>query len=105
MSDVIRFVRMEYLGQRWARNAAYIIDYACNLEAERLAKIDCILELLAILPPFPEKKKIMAKLVLTRMILKRLGEARWLMESDIITQLAIKASEEEEEGEEEGFEI
>jgi len=82
--------RIELLGQLWAGLDPIVSDYACNLEAERIAKIDCVLDMLKRLPPSHHRDMAIRRLEATRRVLKRLGEAKYLMEADVLTNLAVK---------------
>ncbi|MEM2971889.1 MAG: hypothetical protein QW270_05650 [Candidatus Bathyarchaeia archaeon] len=74
---------LQTLAQQVARKFSYISDYACNVNADKLAKIDILLEALE----DPEIKEI---LEVIREILKREGEALWFMQAGELTNLGAK---------------
>ena len=74
---------IELLGSLWASKNQRIQDYACNLYADKIATLDLIMEEI-------DDEEIRKDLELIRKMLKVKGEALWIMQSDILTNLAIK---------------
>ena len=79
--DIGRFI--ELLGSLWASKNERIQDYACNLYADKLATLDLLLDEI-------DDEELKKDLELIRNILKVKGEALWIMQADILTNLAIK---------------
>lgn len=75
--------RLEYLGQRLAVQKPELRDYALNLNADKIASIDILLEIMG-----NTKQREMLKTI--RQILIKQGEALYIMNSDTFTNLCIK---------------
>jgi len=76
--------RLEYLGQKLAEQKPILRDYALNVNADKVVAIDILIEAL---PKGSKKRKVLEKV---REILIRQGEALYIMQSDIFTNLCIK---------------
>jgi len=76
--------RLEYLGQKLATQKPILRDYACNINADKVVALDILIETLS---EDSEKRKVLEKI---RDILIRQGEALYIMQSDIFTNLCIK---------------
>ena len=81
---------VELLGQLWAGMNPAVSDYACNAMADKLAELDLLIEELKEAEDDPEVAEVLEELQRERERIKRLGEALWLMESDVVTNLAVK---------------
>ena len=79
--DIGQFI--ELLGSLWASKNPRIQDYACNLYADKLATLDLLMDEI-------DDEELKEDLKLIRNMLKVKGEALWIMQSDILTNLAIK---------------
>jgi len=84
------------LASRWARMNPLISDYACNVFAVELAKIDILIEMLEKLRGDPEAEEALTQLRLVRECMKRIGEARYLMNAGVSLNLAVKMPRGEE---------
>jgi len=82
--DVTKFI--ELLGSLWSSKEKGISDYACNVFADKIATIDIILESL----DKEKDKELIEELKVLREVLKRKGMALWLLQSDTLTNLAVK---------------
>jgi hypothetical protein len=76
--------RLEYLGQRLATQKPKLRDFALNLNADKIVAIDIFLRFL------PENSKQRRILELIREILIEQGEALYIQNSDVFTNLCIK---------------
>ena len=74
---------IELLGSLWASKNQRIQDYACNLYADKLATLDLLMDEI-------DDEELKEDLKLIRNMLKVKGEALWIMQADILTNLAIK---------------
>jgi len=83
MRNKDELTQLEYLGQKLAEQKPRLRDYALNLNANKVVAIDILLDLL----PNSKQKKMLEKL---REILIKQGEALYIMQSDIFTNLCIK---------------
>ena len=81
---------LELLGQLWASMNPAVSDYACNAMADKLAELDLLIEELKEAEDDPEVREVLEELQRERERIKRLGEALWLMESDVLTNLSVK---------------
>lgn len=75
---------LQTLAQEVARKYGYVSDYACNVNADKIAQIDILLEI------FGDDAEIKAELEMVREILKRQGEALWFMQAGELTNLGAK---------------
>jgi len=78
------FRHFQLLAQRWAEKDKKLKDYACNLLAPKLVILDNVIEKL------PEGHPVRTRLSEIREILKRVGEVQWILNADIVTNLALK---------------
>ena len=78
------FRHFQLLAQRWAEKDKKLKDYACNLLAPKLVILDNVIEKL------PEGHPVRTRLSEIREILKRIGEVQWILNADIVTNLALK---------------
>jgi len=76
--------RLEYLGQRLAIQKPKLRDFALNMNADKIVAIDTFLRFL------PENSKQRKILMLIREILIEQGEALYIQNSDVFTNLCIK---------------
>jgi len=96
MKKEIEFKSITLLGAKWAKkekekkNGFPIQDYACNYFYAKLADIDDMLEV------FPKNSIYYKLLKIIRRRIQRRGISYWVGNSDILTNLAIKAGEEKE---------
>jgi len=77
------FRHFQLLAQRWAEQNPKLKDYACNLYAPKLAALDDVIDKL---PDGPLKRRFLE----VRETLKRQGEVMWIINADIVTNLALK---------------
>ncbi|MCS7106205.1 MAG: hypothetical protein NZ942_02735 [Candidatus Aenigmarchaeota archaeon] len=75
--------RIEYLGQRLASQKPELRDYALNLNADKIVAIDMLLKIIN-----NEKQRKILEII--RGILLAQGEALYIKNSDIFTNLCIK---------------
>jgi len=78
------FKHFQYLAQRWATKDKRLMDYACNLLASKLVGLDSYIESL------PDGDAVKERLKQIRELLKKIGEAEWIMSADVVTNLALK---------------
>lgn len=74
---------LQTLSQQVAKKYPYLTDYACNINADKLAQLDLMIEML----DDPEIREI---LNIARQVVKRQGEALWFMQAGEITNLGLK---------------
>jgi len=74
---------IQTLAQAVAQKIGYISDYACNVNADKLAQIDILLGQV-------DDEEVKEQLKLAREILKRQGEALWFMQAGELTNLGAK---------------
>lgn len=74
--------RIEYLGQRLATQKPELRDYALCSNAEKIAVLDILIQHTS-----GKQRKILKNV---REILLRLGEAQYIMNADVFTNLTIK---------------
>ena len=86
--DVTKFI--ELLGSLWASKSPYITDYACNEYADVLAELDELIMDIEEAEGIENKEEIIEEIKRLRERIKRRGEAEWIKNSDVLTQLAIK---------------
>ena len=84
MRNKDELTQLEYLGQKLAEQKPRLRDYALNLNANKVVAIDILLDLL---PKDSKQRKILEKL---REILIKQGEALYIMQLDIFTNLCVK---------------
>lgn len=80
--DPFRYI--ELLGSIWSGSDAKLSDYACNVFAHKLVVIDEIIGMLE------DGNPLKQRLIDLREKLKKRGEAIWILNSDTLTNLAIK---------------
>jgi len=75
---------LQTLSQKLAAKSPALVDYACNVYAEKLAMIDLTMLLYA------DDPELVAELEVIRNQLKLMGEALWIKNSDVLTNLGLK---------------
>lgn len=80
------FQQYSLLGQALSNKIKYLPDYACNKNALKLVVLDLYLEGV----DSEVDKRLIEGLKKLRVALKRQGEALWVMDADILTNLALK---------------
>ena len=80
--DPFRYI--ELLGSIWSGKDDRLSDYACNVFAHKLVVIDEIIDILDDDNPLKDRLKDLRKK------LQKRGEAIWILNSDTLTNLAIK---------------
>jgi len=80
--DPYRYI--ELLGSIWSGSDPKLSDYACNIFADKLAILDEVIKML------DDSDDLKGKLKDLREKLKKRGEALWILNSDTLTNLAIK---------------
>lgn len=90
------FKQYSLLGQTLANKLSYLPDYACNANALKLVVLDFLLEK----GNLSENMKNRLKMI--REALKRKGEALWIMNADILTNLALKVGKKKQRFDPEG---
>jgi hypothetical protein len=81
----IEMQTLQTLSQKLAAKLPDLSDYACNLNADKLAILD-----LYILAYGEDDKEFVEWLRGLREQLKRQGEALWIMHADVLTNLGLK---------------
>lgn len=72
-----------FLGERWGQKDKRIQDLACNVFADKIVLLDLLME-------YAEDDGMKEDLETVREILRRRGEALWIMKADTVTNLSIK---------------
>lgn len=75
---------LQTLAQEVARKHGYLSDYACNVNADKIAKLDALLEI------FKDDPKLVEWIKILRQELLRSGEAMWFMQAGELTNLGAK---------------
>jgi hypothetical protein len=81
----IEMQTLQTLSQKLAAKRSDLSDYACNLNADKLAILDLYIKNYEDLDP-----EFVAWLKSLREELKLQGEAQWIMHADILTNLGLK---------------
>lgn len=81
----IEMQTLQTLSQKLASKMPNLADYACNLNADKLAMLDIYIQALA-----EEDPEFVEELKTTRQELKLTGEALWIMNADVLTNLGLK---------------
>lgn len=81
----IEMQTLQTLSQKLAAKMPQLVDYACNLNADKLALIDRYITALK-----DEDPELAAELESIREELKTTGEALWIMHADVLTNLGLK---------------
>jgi len=84
------FRQYSLLGQKLSKKLEYLPDYACNTNALKLVVLDVYLEGL---DPQKVPKELVEGVKKIRLLMKRQGEAKWIMRADILTNLALKVGQ------------
>jgi hypothetical protein len=80
----IEMQTLQTLSQKLASKMPNLCDYACNIYAKELGIIDVYLSV------YPNDSKLVAKLTAMREQLKIIGEAVYIRNSDVLTNLGLK---------------
>lgn len=72
-----------YLGERWGQKDKSIQDLACNVFGDKIVLLDLLAE-------YVVDDDMKGDLKIVREILRRRGEALWIMKADTVTNLSIK---------------
>jgi len=78
--------RLELLGQRWARMDPHVQEYACNSQAEKVARLNFVIESLR----QQGQEERAERLKKIKQLLIEIGTAEYLASADVLTNLAIK---------------
>lgn len=81
----IEMQTLQTLSQKLAGKSPELSDYACNLNADKLALLDLYIKAYA-----DEDAEFVEWLRGLREQLKRQGEALWIMNADVLTNLGLK---------------
>lgn len=81
----IEMQTLQTLSQKLAAKMPGLADYACNLNADKLALLDLYINNLE-----KEDPEFVAELKALRDELKTTGEALWIMHADVLTNLGLK---------------
>ena len=84
------FRQYSLLGQKLSKKIAYLPDHACNTNALKLVVLDVYLEGV---DPKRVPKELIEGVKRIRTLMKRQGEAKWIMRADILTNLALKVGQ------------
>lgn len=84
------FRQYSLLGQKLSKKIDYLPDYACNTNALKLVVLDVYLEGV---DPEEAPKELIEGVKRIRTLMKRQGEAQWIMRADILTNLALKVGQ------------
>lgn len=77
---------LQTLAQSVAERERDVNDYACNIYAERIAKINVLLDLLD-----PEEdKELIEQLAVLKQVYRKLGTALWFMQAGELTNLGAR---------------
>ncbi len=76
---------LQTLSQKLAAKRDDLCDYACNLNADKLATLDVYIEVFE-----GEDQDMVDWLKGIREQVKRQGEALWIMQADVLTNLGLK---------------
>lgn len=80
----IEMQTLQTLSQKLAAKRNDLADYACNLNADKLAILDLYIK------AYEDDKEFLEWLKGLREQLKRQGEALWIMSADVLTNLGLK---------------
>ncbi len=80
----IEMQTLQTLSQKLAAKTPELSDYACNLNADKLALLDLYIK------AYEDDKEFVEWLKGLREQLKRQGEALWIMSADVLTNLGLK---------------
>lgn len=75
---------LQTLSQKLAAKSPALVDYACNIYADKIAMIDLTMLLYA------DEPELVKDLEAIREQLKTIGEALWIKNSDVLTNLGLK---------------
>ena len=81
----IEMQTLQTLSQKLAAKTPELSDYACNLNADKLAVLDLYIKTYE-----DEDKELVEWMKGLREQLKRQGEALWIMHADVLTNLGLK---------------
>ena len=84
--DDFEMQHIQTLGQKLVAKRPELSDYACNVLADKCAQLDIILESLDV----QEDAEVIEVLKVVREQLQRRGEAIFIMNADILTNLGLK---------------
>jgi hypothetical protein len=75
---------LQTLSQKLASKRSDLADYACNLNADKLAYLDLLIK------AYEDDAEFVAWLKEIREQIKLQGEALWIMNADVLTNLGLK---------------
>jgi spermidine/putrescine-binding protein len=75
---------LQTLSQKLASKSPGLVDFACNAYADKIAMINLFIKLNA------DNPELVKKLQELRDALKEVGEALWIKNSDVLTNLGLK---------------